>query len=93
MLANDRWVETEKSDGAGSDGIGGGEAVDAFLATSCASCWAKYFAYSVNDKLLLLESLFLKCGGVSLCPFNSCEDLDVRPVEVLPVDPDEKVLA
>jgi hypothetical protein len=88
ILAYDFLVETEKSDGAGSAGKGGGIPI---LIPSCASCSARYFSYSENDRLLFVLDLFLDCCivGLSDCSF---EDLDVMPVDALPRDPEEAVL-
>lgn len=83
-------MDTENSDGAGSEGMGGGT-MPVFIA-SCASCCARYFSYSVNDGVLLEIDSFLACDGVELFSC-SLEDLDVMPVETLPCDPDDAVLA
>ena len=90
ILTYDRRVDTENNDGAGSAGKGGGTTPD-FIA-SCASCCARYFSYSVNDKLLLETGRFLACNGDEVSS-SSFEDLDVMPVDALPCDPDDAVLA
>jgi hypothetical protein len=89
MLVYDFRVETEKSDGAGSAGRGGG--IPPILIPSCASCCAKYFSYSENDRFLFALDLFLACCSAELseCSF---EDLDVMPVDALPPDPEDAVL-
>lgn len=85
MLTYDRLVDTEKRDGAGSNEIGGGRC--ARPAVFCASCCARYFSYSVNERLLRVDGVFRKPLPTSF------EDLDVIPVEVVPFEAEEAVLA
>lgn len=87
MLTYDFLVETEKSEGAGSAGRGTERRIG-FVPPCC----ARYFSYSVKDKLLLADSLFRSCCGVCVKLSNcSFEDLEVIPVEALPCDPDDAV--
>lgn len=80
-------MDTEKSEGAGSVGMGGGTSPVGDKV--CASACCKNFSYSENERLLLESDLLL---GVTSCIW-SCEDLDVIPVELVSLEPVEAVLA
>lgn len=86
MLVRDFRVDTEKSDGAGSYGIGGGDkTVPAAGGSSC----ARYLSYSENDRLLLANVR----PGVVWAAVSSCsfEERLVMPVDALLCEPDDAV--
>ena len=82
ILENDRLVDTENKEGAGSAGACAEEKMPAIV------CTAK-FSYPENDRLLRGFDLFFVCDGVE----SPREDLDVRPVEIVPWEPDDVVRA
>jgi hypothetical protein len=85
-LANDRLVDTENNEAAGSVGTGGGKGR---LVAFCALDRVANFSYPENDRLLRGLDLFLVCGGVK----SPNEDRDVKPVDILPRESDEVVRA
>lgn len=80
-LENDRLVDTENKDGAGSAGV----RVGAKPAIVCTARWS----YPENERLLRGFDLFFTCEGVG----SPMEDLDVNPVEMVRRDPDDVVRA
>ena len=81
ILEKERLVDTENKDGAGSVG-------DCGELKPARVCTAR-FSYLENDKLLRRLGLFLVCEGVK----SPKEDLDVKPVEMLPCEPVDVVRA
>jgi hypothetical protein len=81
ILENDRLVDTENNEGAGS-------AAPCIAEKPAIFCTAR-LSYPENDRLLRAFGLFLACDGVE----SPKEDLDVKPVEIVPWESDEVVRA
>jgi hypothetical protein len=81
ILENDRLVDTENKEGAGS--------ADARVEEKPAIVCTAKSSYPENDRLLRAFDLFRVCGAVEAVK----EDLDVKPVEIVPWDPDDVVRA